>query len=119
MCNVSVIIPVYNVRQYLPTCLASLQNQTMKEIEIILVDDGSTDGSAEICDQYATYDPRFHVIHKENEGLSAARNDGLQMARADYVMFVDSDDWWSPVFVSFHIGLRSGTMLRLSVFSIQ
>lgn len=98
MCKVSVIVPVYNIKQYLPKCIDSIRNQTMKDIEIILVDDGSTDGSAEMCDQYTSEDPRIRVLHKENEGLSAARNDGIQMARADYIMFVDGDDWVEPGF---------------------
>lgn len=98
MCKVSVIVPVYNVKQYLPKCIDSIRNQTMKDIEIILIDDGSTDGSAEICYQYASEDPRIRVLHKENEGLSAARNDGIQMAQADYIIFVDGDDWVEPGF---------------------
>ena len=98
MCKVSVIVPIYNIKQYLPRCIDSIRNQTLKDIEIILIDDGSTDGSSEICDQYAAVDPRVRVLHKENEGLSAARNDGIQMARADYIMFVDGDDWVEPEF---------------------
>ena len=98
MCKVSVIVPVYNIKQYLPKCIDSIRDQTMKYIEIISVDDGSTDGSAEMCDQYASKDLRIRVLHKENEGLSAARNDGIQMARADCIMFVDGDDWVEPDF---------------------
>lgn len=98
MCKVSIIVPIYNIKQYLPRCIDSIRNQTMGDIEIILVDDGSSDGSSELCDQYASADPRIRVLHKENEGLSAARNDGIQMARADYIMFVDGDDWVEPKF---------------------
>ena len=90
---VSVIVPVYNTEKYLEQCLNSLQNQTLRNIEIIVIDDGSTDCSGSICDLYSVNDSRFKVIHKDNEGLSAARNDGLDMAEGEYIMFVDSDDW--------------------------
>lgn len=90
---ISVIIPVYNVEQYLDRCMKSVLNQTYKELEIILVDDGSTDRSGIICDEYASKDSRVRVIHKRNEGLSAARNEGLNIARGKYIGFVDSDDW--------------------------
>lgn len=98
MPKVSVIIPVYNVEPYLRQCIDSVIGQTLKDIEIILVDDGSTDNSGIICDDYATYDNRIRVIHKQNEGLSAARNDGIEAASAPFVMFVDSDDWVEPQF---------------------
>ncbi len=90
---VSVIVPVYNVEPYLRRCIDSLMNQTLQNIEIILVDDGSTDRSGNICDEYATKDSRICVIHQQNAGLSEARNAGIDRARADYLMFVDSDDW--------------------------
>ena len=77
---VSVIIPVYNVENFLDRCIASVTNQTFSNIEVILVDDGSTDGSAEICDRWAEKDPRVNVIHQTNGGVSAARNAGLQAA---------------------------------------
>lgn len=95
---ISIIVPVYNVEKYLPRCLDSLAFQTLKEIEIILVDDGSTDNSGDLCDRYAEKDPRFHVIHQESAGLSAARNRGMEASRADWLMFVDSDDYVSPDF---------------------
>ena len=95
---ISIIVPVYNVEKYLPRCLDSLACQTLKEIEIILVDDGSTDNSGDLCDRYAEKDPRFHVIHQESAGLSAARNRGIEASRADWLMFVDSDDWVEPRF---------------------
>lgn len=91
--KISVIVPVYNVVSYLSQCLESIIRQTLKDIEIILVDDGSTDGSGQICDEYALRDERIIVFHKQNEGLSSARNDGLDAATSDYIMFVDSDDW--------------------------
>ena len=90
---VSVIIPVYNVEKYLENCLNSIINQTYKDIEIILIDDGSTDSSGDICDVYAAKDQRIKVIHKENGGVSSARNIGLSLATGEYIGFVDSDDY--------------------------
>ena len=90
---ISVIIPVYNVEQYVERCLNSVINQSYPNLEIILVDDGSTDKSGEICDQYALKDSRIKVIHEENAGLGEARNRGLRIASGDYICFVDSDDW--------------------------
>lgn len=96
--SVSVIVPVYNAEPYLPECIESLIHQTMEDIEIILVDDGSTDRSGQICDEYAAKDPRIQVIHQKNAGISEARNAGIDCARADYFMFADSDDWVEPDF---------------------
>ena len=93
---ISVIVPVYNVSQYLKQCVDSILNQSYKNLEIILVDDGSTDRSGLICDQYAQADGRVIVIHKENGGLSDARNAGLQVAKGEYIGFVDSDDFIHP-----------------------
>ena len=90
---VSVIVPVYNVEKYLKDCLESIINQTYKNIEIILVDDGSKDNSGKICDEFANLDNRIKVIHKENGGLSDARNFGLNNAHGEWVMFIDSDDY--------------------------
>ena len=95
--KISVIIPVYKVEKYLKRCVESVVNQTYKNIEIILVNDGSPDKCGEICDKYARIDSRIKVIHKENGGLSSARNAGLDIASGDYIMFVDSDDWISEV----------------------
>lgn len=89
----SVIVPVYNVEQYLHQCVDSIIGQTYKNLEIILVNDGSTDGSGAICDEYATKDSRVRVIHKENGGLSSARNIAMEVMKGDFVSFVDSDDW--------------------------
>lgn len=91
---ISVIIPVYNVEQYLPQCVESVINQTYTNLQIILVNDGSTDKSGEICDKFAEIDNRICVIHKENGGLSSARNAGLNIAKGKYVIFLDSDDYW-------------------------
>ena len=90
----SVIIPVYNVSTYLRRCVESVQKQTYTDMEIILVDDGSTDDSGQICDDLATEDVCIQVIHKQNGGLSDARNAGLYAATGDYVLFLDSDDMW-------------------------
>ena len=93
MLKVSVIVPVYNVEKYLPDCLDSLCNQTLKDIEIICVNDGSTDGSLNILSEYSNLDSRIKVIDKVNEGAAAARNAGMETAAGEYIGFVDSDDW--------------------------
>lgn len=90
---VSIIVPIYKVEPYLQRCLDSIVNQTYTNLEIILVDDGSPDGCPQICDEYATRDKRIVVIHKENGGLSSARNAGLDVCKGEYISFVDSDDW--------------------------
>lgn len=94
--KISIIIPVYNVEPYLRRCLNSIIGQTYKNLEIILVDDGSTDGSGVICDEYRKKDPRFIVIHQENGGVSSARNAGLNAATGEWIGFVDGDDWVEP-----------------------
>lgn len=91
--KVSVIVAVYNVEKYLEKSINSILQQTFKEIEIILVDDGSTDSSGSICDRYALLDNRIIVIHKENQGLGSARNAGLESCSGEYIYFMDSDDW--------------------------
>lgn len=96
MPDISIIIPVYNVSLYIRKCIESVINQTYKNIEIICVDDGSLDGSAEICDEYKLQDSRIKVIHKINQGLVSARQAGLQIAQGKYVGFVDGDDWIEP-----------------------
>ncbi len=93
---ISVIVPVYKVEKYLPACVESILAQTHKDLEIILVDDGSPDGCGAMCDEYARKDSRVRVIHKENGGLSDARNAGLAVCRGDYIGFVDSDDYIAP-----------------------
>ena len=90
---VSIIVPVYNVEQYLKRCMNSVLNQTYRNIEIVLVDDGSPDNCPALCDEYEKIDSRVRVIHKENGGLSSARNVALDTLNGDYVFFVDSDDW--------------------------
>ena len=100
---VSVIVPVYNARRYLKRCVRSLQNQTERNIEIILVDDGSTDGSGKLCDRFAARDSRIAVCHQKNGGVSAARNRGLELARGKYIMFCDSDDTVLPRYCQAHL----------------
>ena len=90
---ISVIVPVYNVESYLEKCIDSIIHQTYKNLEIILVDDGSTDNSGKICDVYKEKDSRIKVIHKQNRGLSSARNCGLEIAKGEYIGFVDGDDY--------------------------
>lgn len=93
MKKVSVIVPVYNVEKCIYKCIESILNQTFTDFELILVDDGSTDDSGIICDEYATKDSRISVIHKKNSGLSEARNYGIVAANGEYLSFIDSDDW--------------------------
>lgn len=90
---ISIIIPVYNTEKYLRRCIESVLSQSFTDFELILVDDGSKDSSPQICDEYASQDKRVRVIHKVNGGVSAARNDGLDIAKGEYVTFIDSDDW--------------------------
>ena len=104
MIKVSIVIPVYNVEKYLERCLFSIVNQTYKEIEIILVNDGSKDNSGAICDQFVKKDSRAKVVHQENRGLSEARNTGLRNVTGDYVMFLDSDDWLEFDAIEFLLG---------------
>lgn len=89
----SVIVPIYNVEKYVRQCIQSLQKQKLESLEIILVDDGSTDGSGKICDEYAMSDKRIKVVHKKNGGLVSARQAGLDVATGEYITFVDGDDW--------------------------
>ena len=108
MPKLSVIVPVYNTEKYLRECIDSILAQTFTDFELILVNDGSTDGSGAICDEYAKQDERIRVIHQENGGITVARKSGVRVARGEYVTFVDSDDWidkdmyrmmlsWEPV----------------------
>lgn len=97
MSKISVIAPIYKVEKYLPRCIESILNQTYKDIELILVDDGSPDNSGKICDEYASKDERVKVIHKKNEGVSKARNTGIECAQGEYFFFIDSDDYIDEV----------------------
>ncbi len=96
---ISVIIPIYNVEKYLTKCVESIIMQSYKNIEIILVDDGSPDKSGALCDEFAEKDKRITVIHQKNKGLSGARNSGLEIAKGEYILFIDSDDWIDKTFI--------------------
>lgn len=109
----SVIVPVYNVEQFLPRCVDSILSQTYENLDVILVDDGSPDGAGAICDHYAARDPRVRVIHKKNGGLSSARNAGIDQARGRYLAFVDSDDWIEPDMYERMIDLAEGYQVKL------
>ena len=93
MAKVSIGIPVYNVAEYLPQCLDSILNQTFQDFEVILVDDGSTDNSFDICQEYVAKDSRFRLIHQENKGLAGARNTIIKNVKTEFISWVDSDDW--------------------------
>ena len=99
MIKVSIIVPVYNLENFISKCVDSLLSQTFKDLEIILVDDGSTDSSSQICDNYAKKDSRVKVIHQENKGLSGARNSGIEFSRGKWFIIVDGDDWLEPTAV--------------------
>ena len=96
---ISVIVPIYNVEPYLGECLDSLCGQTLRNIEIIGVDDGSTDGSGALLDEYAAKDKRIIAVHQKNAGVSAARNAGMHLAKGEYLAFVDGDDWMDADFL--------------------
>ena len=96
MCRLSFIVPVYNVERFVGDCLESIAAQKIDDMEVIVVDDGSTDKSGDVCDNFASRDPRFHIIHQENRGPAEARNRALACAKGEYIMFVDSDDFLMP-----------------------
>lgn len=114
---ISIIVPVYNLEEYLPKCLESIVNQTYGDLQIILVDDGSTDSSGKICDDFAAEDSRITVIHKTNGGVSAARNDGLAIAEGEYVGFVDGDDIIAPDMYGVLLEKAEGSHADLTVCS--
>lgn len=116
---ISVIIPVYNVEQYLVRCLDSVINQTYKKLEIILIDDGSIDKSSLICDSYAKKDERIVVIHKENGGLSDARNRGMDVAKGSYIAFIDSDDFVSPDYIEYLYNILKNNNADVSCCDFQ
>lgn len=97
---ISVIVPIYNVEKYLARCVDSIVNQTYKNLEIILVDDGSPDLCPQMCDDYAEKDSRIKVVHKKNGGLSDARNAGMAVSTGEYISFIDSDDYVSDDFLN-------------------
>lgn len=109
MAKISIIIPVYNVEKYLERCVSSVLSQTLNDIEIILVDDGSTDSSGSLCDSFAIKDNRIKVVHKQNGGLSSARNEGLKYITSNLVGFIDSDDWISEDMYEYLLNLQQKT----------
>lgn len=115
---ISIIIPVYNVENYLTTCLDSVVQQSLKDYEVIMVDDGSTDGSGRICDEYAHKLPEFHVVHQTNKGISAARNFGMKEAKGKYLLFLDSDDFLVPGTMQSLLNLAEDNNLEILGFSI-
>ncbi|MDW8759439.1 glycosyltransferase [Streptococcus suis] len=116
---ISVIVPIYNVELYLETCIKSICRQTYKQLEIILINDGSTDGSEAICLKYAKMDSRIHYYKKENGGLSDARNYGIVRANGGYLAFVDSDDWIEPNFIQslYESILREGASVAVTGYN--
>ena len=111
----SIVVPVYNVEKYLSECIESILNQTFRDYELILVDDGSTDRCPQICDEFALKDERIRVIHQKNAGVSAARNAGIENANGKYVMFVDSDDYIAPtLYENLLKGMSENTDLVIS-----
>lgn len=112
---ISVIVPVYRAEAYLRNCVNSILCQTHRNIDLILVDDGSTDDCPAICDGYASADVRVRVIHQENKGVSAARNVGLDAARGDYIAFVDSDDWVEPDYLSYLLNILLDKKVLMAV----
>lgn len=103
--KVSIVVPVYNAEKYLTKCVSSILAQTYRDLEIILVDDGSTDSSGEICDSFAQSDKRIRTLHKENGGVSSARNMAIDIAMGDFIVFVDSDDYIHPEYVEYLLSL--------------
>ena len=116
---VSVILPVYNVEKYLIKCLDSVIRQTYQKLEIILVDDGSTDSSGKICDEYANKDGRIKVFHKKNGGLSDARNYGIERSTGEYLAFIDSDDYVDDDYIEFLMNLTESGKYKISLCSLH
>lgn len=118
---ISVIVPVYNVEKYLNRCIDSIINQTYKNLEIILVDDGSPDNCGKICDEYAKKDSRIKVIHKENGGLSDARNAGINISIGKYITFVDSDDYLELNFIEtlYNLNKKNNTFIAVAPYIIN
>lgn len=113
--KVSIVVPVYNVEYYLPRCVDNLLQQTYTNIEVVLVDDGSSDNSASICDGYAQKDSRVKVIHKENGGVSAARNSGIDNISGEWVAFIDSDDWLETDAIEGLVELTDGKQVDMVI----
>ena len=115
---ISVLVPIYNVSEFLDNCIRSIINQSYKNLEILLLDDGSTDNSGEICDKYSERDSRIRVIHKKNEGLSATRNCGIANCKGDFFCIVDGDDSVHPDYVSLFINGETAAQKEQEILSI-
>lgn len=116
---ISVVVPVYNVGEYLAPSLDSLLAQDYPNLEILLVDDGSSDGSGALCDGYAARDSRVRVLHQENQGQAAARNHGVAAARGEYTAFIDSDDYVAPNYISYMAGLMEETGAQIGICTLS
>lgn len=119
MPKVSVVVPVYNVQQYVGKCLDSILAQTMKDFELLVIDDGATDQSGKICDEYSQKDSRVQVIHQKNQGLGGARNTGIEAAGGEYLLFVDSDDWIEPYTLEKALVAAESTGADISLFAFR
>ena len=119
--KVSIIMPVYKVEEYVAKAIESIQAQTLKEWEFLIVDDGTPDRSGEICDEYAAKDPRIQVIHKENGGAPSARNMAIEQAKGEYMYFLDSDDWAEPTMLEdmYNLARRDNAQLVVAGFYID
>ncbi len=117
--TISVIIPIYRVEKYLVKCLDSVTNQTYKNLEIILIDDGSPDNCPKICDEFAAKDPRIRVIHQENQGVSAARNHGIEIATGEFIAFIDGDDYVAPEYFETLLSLIIENDADMSISRIE
>lgn len=116
---ISIVVPVYNVEQYLDYCVESLVNQTYKNIEILLIDDGSSDNSGKIADEWAKKDKRIRVFHKENGGLSDSRNYGVAQAKSEWIMFIDSDDYYDSFAVEYFVRIQEKYNADLVVSALK
>ena len=116
---VSIVVPIYNVKKYLEKCIDSLRRQSYKNIEILLIDDGSTDGSSKIVDKYARLDSRVIAIHKPNGGLSDARNVGIDNHKGKYIFFIDSDDYihQDTIQILMDVAIKTNGNVKLSLVS--
>lgn len=119
MCLVSIVIPIYNVEKYLEQCIISILEQSYNKIEVLLIDDGSTDKSKDICDMFERKDIRVHAYHKSNGGLSDARNYGMTKCNGKYVMFVDGDDWLDKETVSESLEFAERNELDIVFFTYK
>ena len=117
---ISVIVPIYNVEAYLPRCIESILHQTYANLEVLLIDDGSTDGSGRICDEYCKKDSRCKVIHQENKCSAGARNTGLDNISGEYVTFIDSDDWLHPLYLEYlYRALDGGRIYKIAMCQFE